>query len=139
MKVFLTSRRFCVLFCWSWFWLQCKDDWLQCRDVWLQCRDVWLFWKVEDMKDMKDIFQTVEEMKKKCRNFLFLLKCASNELNYRSIAIIVPEIYAVKVSRCLSEKSRKSQNLMVFKGLTMSFWLLDRPRRKSLKYGTLPY
>ena len=49
--------------------------------------------------------------------------CASNELNYRSIAIVVPKICAVKVSRCLSEKSQKSQNLMVFKGLTWpKFW-----------------
>ena len=43
--------------------------------------------------------------------------CALNELNYRSIAIVVQKIYAVKVLRCLSEKTRKSQNLIVFKGL----------------------
>ena len=49
--------------------------------------------------------------------------CASNELNYRSITILVLEICAVKVLRYLSEKSRKSQNLMVFKGLTWpKFW-----------------
>ena len=44
--------------------------------------------------------------------------CASNEPNYRSIAIVVPKIHAVKVLRRLSEKARKSQNLIVFKGLT---------------------
>ena len=55
----------------------------------------------------------------KCSYYNF----ASNELNYRSIAIVVQKICAVKVSRCLSEKSRKSQNLMVFKGLTWAkFW-----------------
>ena len=53
----------------------------------------------------------------------FSWNCASNEPNYRSIAIVVPKIGAVKVSRCLSEKLRKSQNLMVDKGLTWSkFW-----------------
>ena len=44
--------------------------------------------------------------------------CASNELNYKSIAIVVPKLHAVKVLRRLSEKTRKSQNLIVFKGLT---------------------
>ena len=44
--------------------------------------------------------------------------CASNEPNYKSIAIVVPKLHAVKVVRCLSEKTRKSQNLIVFKGLT---------------------
>ena len=43
--------------------------------------------------------------------------CASNKPNYRSIAIVVPKIHAVKVSRRLSKKTRKSQNLIVFKGL----------------------
>ena len=44
--------------------------------------------------------------------------CASNEPNYKSIAIVVPKLHAVKVLRRLSEKTRKSQNLIVFKGLT---------------------
>ena len=43
--------------------------------------------------------------------------CASNEPNYKSIAIVVPKLHAVKVLRRLSEKTRKSQNLIVFKGL----------------------
>ena len=61
--------------------------------------------------------------KKSAATFCSSWKCASNEPNYRSIAIVVQKICAVKVSRCLSEKSRKSQNLMVFKGLTWAkFW-----------------
>ena len=61
--------------------------------------------------------------KKSAATFCSSWNCASNELNYRSIAIVVLKIGAVKVSRCLSEKLRKSQNLMVIKGLTWSkFW-----------------
>jgi hypothetical protein len=55
---------------------------------------------------------------KKCAAiFCSSWNCASNEPNYKSIAIVVPEIYAVKVLRRLSKKTRKSQNLIVFKGL----------------------
>ena len=61
--------------------------------------------------------------KKSAATFCSSWNCASNELNYRSIAIVVLKIGAVKVSRWLSEKLRKSQNLMVIKELTWSkFW-----------------
>ena len=56
--------------------------------------------------------------KKSAATFCSSWNCASNELNYRSIAIVVPKIFAVKVLRRLSSKTRKSQNLIVFKGLT---------------------
>ena len=56
--------------------------------------------------------------KKSAATFCSSWNCASNEPNYRSIAIVVPKIFAVKVLRRLSKKTRKSQNLIVFKGLT---------------------
>ena len=56
--------------------------------------------------------------KKSAATFCSSWNCASNELNYRSIAIVVPKIFAVEVLRRLSSKTRKSQNLIVFKGLT---------------------
>ena len=56
--------------------------------------------------------------KKNATTFCSSWNCASNKPNYRSIAIVVPKIHAVKVSRRLSKKTRKSQNLIVFKGLT---------------------
>ena len=55
--------------------------------------------------------------KKSAAVFCSSWNCASNKPNYRSIAIVVPKIHAVKVSRRLSKKTRKSQNLIVFKGL----------------------
>ena len=56
--------------------------------------------------------------KKSAATFCSSWNCASNKPNYRSIAIVVPKIFAVKVLRRLSKKTRKSQNLIVFKGLT---------------------
>ena len=56
--------------------------------------------------------------KKSAAVFCSSWNCASNKPNYRSIAIVVPKIFAVKVLRRLSKKTRKSQNLIVFKGLT---------------------
>ena len=71
--------------------------------------------------------------KKSAATFCFSWNCALNELNYRSIAIVVLKIGAVKVSRCLSEKLRKSQNLMVDKGLTWSkFWKKNSKNAKIL-------
>ena len=57
--------------------------------------------------------------KKSAATFCSSWNCASNEPNYRSIAIVVPKIFAVKVLRRLSKKTRKSQNLIVFKGLNL--------------------
>ena len=72
---------------------------------------------------LKIAHERLKIWKKSAATFCSSWNCASNEPNYKSIAIVVPEIYAVKVSRCLSEKSRKSQNLMVDKGLTWpKFW-----------------
>jgi hypothetical protein len=72
---------------------------------------------------LKIAHERLKIWKQSAATFCFSWNCASNEPNYRSIAIVVPKICAVKVSRCLSEKSQKSQNLMVFKGLTWAkFW-----------------
>ncbi len=75
---------------------------------------------------LKIAHERLKIWKNSAATFCFTWNCASNEPNYRSIAIVILEICAVKVSRCLSENSQKSQNLMVDKGLTWpKFWKIN--------------